>query len=264
MPNTSRLRAGFLFVAVGCAVAAVFPDIALLPLRSTISQMRSPDTAVPLARGLFGAAATVFGLAAAAWHWLGAAARGAVTGIAALPTWRFWLLACVVAVLPRLLVAIGIDYQPTSDAAWYHEAAAALAAGQGLAINGELTAYRAPGYPLLLALTYRLFGPDVALAWVWGTLSLAIIVGATYIIAARLYGTTVARLATLLTAAYPALVLMTGQALSDLPFVAGVMSLVAFAVLGALYRAFGAILIGVALGLLTLTRGAAIGLDYSP
>ena len=178
MPNLSRLRIVFGFLAVGCAAAVVFPDVALVPLQTTISHMRAPETAVPLARGLFGAAAIVFGLVAAAWHWLGAAARGAVTGIAALPLRRYWMLVCVVAVVLRLLVAIAIRYQATTDAQWYHEAAAALAAGQGLAIDGELTAYRAPAYPLLLSRTYRLFGSDAALAWIWGTLSSAVIVGA--------------------------------------------------------------------------------------
>lgn len=55
-PNLNRLRIVFVILAIGCAVVAAFPDVALVPLRPTISHMRAPETAVPLVRGLFGIA----------------------------------------------------------------------------------------------------------------------------------------------------------------------------------------------------------------
>jgi hypothetical protein len=53
---------------------------------------------------------------------------------------------------------------------------------------------------------------------------------------------------------------MTGQALSDLPFVAGLLLLIAFALADTPYRLRDSIIIGVAVAMLTLTRGVAIGL----
>lgn len=222
--------------------------------------MRSPETAVPLARWLFGTAALVFGIVSWTWRWLETIARRVVVGITELPVRTFWILVCTLAVVPRFLIAITISYQPTADAWWYHEAATSLAAGQGLAVGGELTAYRAPGYPLLLSLTYRLFGPDLALAWIWGVLSSAVTIGAIHVIGRRLHSEAVARLAAVAAAVYPALVLMTGQSLSDLPFVAGLLLIVVFVLVGVPYGVLGSVVVGIAIAMLTLTRGVGAGL----
>lgn len=256
----SGIRLTFFLLASSLGLAATYPEIALLPVRELVLHMRAPDAAPHMARWILGAGAVTFGIAFVAWPWLRIAAARTIASVVLLPTATFWLLVLVSVLLPRTLVAVAVFYQPTSDAAWYHMAAAALARGEGLAVGGELTAYRPPGYPFLLSLTYRLFGPDYALAWFWGLSATAIIVGAIHFIALRLHGRDVARLATLLAALYPALVLMTGQAMSDLPFVAGLLALAAFALAGAPYRLRDGIFIGVALGLLTLTRGVAIGL----
>ncbi len=81
-----------------------------------------------------------------------------------------------------------------TDPHWYHDTAVSLASGDGLAFRGALTAYRPPGYPWLLALTYTVFGPHPALAWVWGILATSVLLVATHHIALRLHGTTVARI----------------------------------------------------------------------
>jgi 4-amino-4-deoxy-L-arabinose transferase-like glycosyltransferase len=188
----------------------------------------------------------------------------AIQWIVSLPERQFWLLVIGTALLPRLVVALVSSYQPIGDALWYHATAWGLAVGRGFAFGGkfgeQLTAYRPPGYPFLLGLTYRLFGPEYNLAWLWGILFTAIIILTTYYIARRLYGTAVARLATLALAAYPVLVLLIGQVMSDLAFLAGLMLLMSFVLSRPSYCLWHAIVIGVALGLLTLTRGVAIGL----
>ena len=238
----------------------LFPDVALLPLRNLVAHMRAPEMAVPLARWLFGTAALVFGIVFGRWRRLETLARRIVVGIAELPIRTFWVLVCGLAVLPRLLIAMTITYQPTADAYWYHDAATALAAGRGLAVNGELTAYRAPGYPVVLSLTYRLFGPNTVLAWVWGAVASAVIIGAIHVIGRRLYADAVARLAALFAAGYPALVLMTGQSLSDLPFVAGLLALVAFVLVRTPYRVLDSAVVGFAVAIVTLTREVGAGL----
>jgi 4-amino-4-deoxy-L-arabinose transferase-like glycosyltransferase len=255
-----NLRAVCLVLAIGSGLGALVPEVALLPIAQTIANMRAPETAPSLARGLFGAAAIVFGAACIAWGPIRARTERAVAAIAGAPDHTFWRLVIVTALLPRALVAGVIAYEPTADALWYHEAAASLAADRGFAVGGELTAYRPPGWPFLLSLTYRLFGPHVGLAWLWGLLWIAIILVAIHFIARRLYGTPVARLATLAAAAYPGLVLMTGQPLSDLPFVAGLLVLVACVLVIPPWGLAASVLVGAAIGLLTLTRSAGIGL----
>ena len=132
--------------------------------------------------------------------------------------------------------------------AWYHSTAIAIAAGQGLQLDGVPTAYRPPGYSALLALTYRLFGPYPEWAWFWGVASTGIILLTTYRLADRLYGETIARIATLIIALYPALILYTGQPMSDLVFTAGLMLVWYVVTLHPPYRWLETIGIGVAAG----------------
>ena len=260
MSSLIRPRAIFFLLAVVSVLGALFPELALLPLRSTVSHMRAPETASAITRWLFVAGTLTFGGVWIAWPRLRTWIERSVTLVAELPRSTYWLIVIALATVPRLLVAAAISYEPVADAWWYHDAATALASGQGLAVDGASTAYRPPGYPFLLSLTYRLFGPILALAWFWGAIATAVIIGTIHMIANRLYGATVARLAALFAAMYPALILMTGQALSDLPFVAGLLLLVAFVLARTPFRLVAAIGIGVAIGLLTLTRGAALGL----
>ena len=97
-------------------------------------------------------------------------------------------------------------------------------------------------------------------AWFWGIASTGIILLTTYRLADRLYGKTIARIATLIIAFYPALILYTGQPMSDLVFTAGLMLVWYVVTLHPPYRWLETIGIGVALGLLTLTRSVSIGL----
>ncbi len=256
----SAIRTVFLVLTFACGAAAVFPEIALWPVREAVSNMRTPDVAAHVARWIFAMGAVAFGTVYVMWQSTYAIALGILERIIKLPFKSFWMLVFVAALLPRLLVAATISYEPMSDAWWLHEAAASLAKGEGFAVAGELTAYRPPGYPFLLSLTYRLFGPDVRLAWFWGVLSTAIIVLAIHFIASMLYGAAVARLATIFAATYPALILMTGQSMSDLPFVAGLLALIGYALASSPYRLRDSIVIGIGIGMLTLTRGVAIGL----
>ena len=258
--SPASLRAVCLLLAIGSGLGALFPESALLPIAQTIANMRAPETVPSLARGLFGAAAIAFGAAFVAWAPIRARTGRAVAWIVGAPDRAFWRLVVVAALLPRLLVAVAIAYEPTADALWYHEAATSLAADRGFAVGGELTAYRPPGWPFLLSLTYRLFGPRVGLAWLWGLLSIAIVLVAIHFIARRLYGKPVARLATLAAATYPALVLMTGQPLSDLAFLAGLLALVAGVLASRPWGPVASVVVGAAIGLLTLTRGVGIGL----
>lgn len=71
-----------------------------------------------------------------------------------------WLLAAAYLV-PRALLIL-LDVTPWSDAAYYFERAAELAAGRGyLTPDGAPTAFWPPGWPLALSLAFRAFGASV-------------------------------------------------------------------------------------------------------
>jgi 4-amino-4-deoxy-L-arabinose transferase-like glycosyltransferase len=221
---------------------------------------RTPETALQAAGLLFGSGAVAFGFLFFFWRRVNNFVVFTVRWIDRLSMYRFWILVFGIALLFRLLVAFGLPYQPTEDGLWYHEAATALSMGKGLTVGGELTAFHPPGYPYFLSLTYRLFGPYHGLAWFWGILSTAIIMLSTHFIARQLYGLSIAKIATLAIATYPALALWTGTVMSDLPFLAGLLLLISFIVYTRPYRLLNTVIIGITLGLLTLTRGVALGL----
>jgi 4-amino-4-deoxy-L-arabinose transferase-like glycosyltransferase len=256
----ARQRLLLALLAAACAVAAAFPQTALTPIASLVAQMRAPQQAVPVARAFFVAAAIVLLLAALAWPKLAAVGDRAVSAIASWTARRFWITVAVGAIVPRALVALALPYEPTSDAAWYHEVAASLARGDGVVYGGEPTAYRSPGYAMLLAVLYRVAGPHVALAWVLGALATAVLLRAMFEVAMRLHDERVARVATLMAAMYPALVLMTGQSLSDLVFVAGLFAAFAFVLRVNGDRPQDVLWLGAAIGLLTLLRSVGGGL----
>jgi 4-amino-4-deoxy-L-arabinose transferase-like glycosyltransferase len=263
MPKPSfsfSIRTVFFLLAALFWLATALPEIAFLPLREAAIGMRAPETALGFLPWILGAGAVVFGAIFLAWRWIRDHVLSCLGLVVELPSTVFWISVLVCALVPRLIVAIAVSYEPRADAWWLHSAATSLAKGDGFAVDGQPTAYRPPGYPFLLSLTYRLFGPHIGLAWVWGLVSIVIVLIAVHVIAKKLYGLAVARIAVLLAATYPALILMTGQSLSDLPFMAGLLLLSAFVLISSPYRWPNSIVIGIAAAILTLTRGVGIGL----
>jgi 4-amino-4-deoxy-L-arabinose transferase-like glycosyltransferase len=257
----TQLRAVLAIVAAVCILGALFPDSDLIPFRNELQTSRTVQAATQATRWLFLSGACIFAFAFAAWHPI---CRGIVAGAQTITRWSnktFWGLACGSAFALRLpLLLLPPLFALRTDALWYHNTAIAMAAGKGLQLDGVPTAYRPPGYSTLLALTYRLFGPSPQWALFWGIASTGIILLTTYRIADRLYGKTIARIATLIIAFYPALILYTAQPMSDLVFTAGSMLVWYVVALHPPYRGVETIGIGVALGLLTLTRSVSIGL----
>ncbi|WP_420606423.1 glycosyltransferase family 39 protein [Novosphingopyxis sp.] len=106
--------------------------------------------------------------------------------------------------LPRLAVLL-LHVAPASDAAWYYQRAASLAAGQGyLGDDGAPTAFWPPGWPMALSLVFRLFGPSFAAVGLFNLACAALTAWLLLDLARRLAGgETAARLALLLYAVYP-------------------------------------------------------------
>lgn len=263
MPRFSishQLRLVLLVMSIICLLVAFFPDSPWLPFQKELQTSRTPQAATQAVRWLFGSGAVFFTSIMIAWRRV---QNRIIAGIEWLTNWpakKYWLIVWGLAFGLRLPIEyLFPQLEPMSDARWYHNTAIAIAEGKGLQEYGTPTAYRPPGYSTLLAIPYRWFGPDPRWAWLWGILSLIILVLTTHWLAQRLYGTSIARIATLIIATYPALILYTGQQMSDLVFVAGLMLIWYVLLRYPSLRWFQSISIGIALGLLTLTRSVAIG-----
>lgn len=114
--------------------------------------------------------------------------------------WLIWALF----VVPRALLIL-LNVQPWSDAAYYFERAAELAAGEGYhAPGGGPTAFWPPGWPMALSLVFRVFGPSVVVVGLFNLL-FAVLGGLILLqLARRITGSELAaRLTLLLIALYP-------------------------------------------------------------
>ncbi|HEY8487449.1 MAG TPA: glycosyltransferase family 39 protein, partial [Thermaerobacter sp.] len=106
---------------------------------------------------------------------------------------------------------------PTSDFKIYWDIAMGLAEGRGYVIGGVPSAFRPIGYPLLLSLVIRLFGPHWWYAVLVQVLMSTAIVAATYWFTRRLFGTSAGLAAAALTALMPDHVLWSTVLNSEIP-----------------------------------------------
>jgi 4-amino-4-deoxy-L-arabinose transferase-like glycosyltransferase len=137
--------------------------------------------------------------------------------------WMFLLLASVLTLSLRLsynALFIGPGYVPERDAREYSDIALKLAQGQGFRLaNGQITAIRAPIFPLLLAGVYLLHGEDHGLALFLQALIGAALVPAIYLAGKRAFDTRAGRVAGLIAATYPLLAWAGGGLLSEPLFI---------------------------------------------
>lgn len=106
-------------------------------------------------------------------------------------------------VLLRVAV-LCVDVAPMSDGAWYFNRAASLARGDGYSESGHPTAYWPPGYPLVLAVLFKLFGTSVVVAKGFNLVCAVATAWLTLDLARRIFRSEAAgRLALLLLAIYP-------------------------------------------------------------
>jgi 4-amino-4-deoxy-L-arabinose transferase-like glycosyltransferase len=131
---------------------------------------------------------------------------------------RFLGLLLTAALGLRLLGLLLIEWQPVSDAAWYHTAAMGLAEGRGYQVGGEATAAFPIGYPAWLAGWYALLGAKVGWGQFANLLLSGLIIGLTYALGRQYGGEKTARLASLFIAFYPNYFAYTYLLLSELLF----------------------------------------------
>ena len=113
----------------------------------------------------------------------------------------------------------GWNPTPDDDAFRYDFTARALADGLGyIHLNGEPTAFWPPGYPLLLAGAFSLFGQHLEVAQVLNALLGTATVGLVYLIGLRLFGRRPALIAAAIVAFFPSLIFFTAVTVSEVAF----------------------------------------------
>jgi 4-amino-4-deoxy-L-arabinose transferase-like glycosyltransferase len=170
----------------------------------------------------------------------------------------------LVATVARVAVILATPhYVPVNDAADYDRNAVSLATTGGYPTSGVggPTAFRPPGFPIVLAAVYKIVGVGSAsVRWEAGRIAQAILgviaVGLIFLIGRLLWGRKVGLVAAALGAVYPPLLLVGSSLMSEPLYVAFTLA----AVLAALVHRHAssglrfAILAGVMAGLAALTR----------
>jgi 4-amino-4-deoxy-L-arabinose transferase-like glycosyltransferase len=177
----------------------------------------------------------------------------------------FLLTLFAVALVPRLYVAIAWAREPVWDGHYYHFGATRIAEGLGYSedvnIGGQLIwkpwCHYPVGYSGLLGLVYKVFGTGLLVAPVMNALLGAGLAGVIYALGRHCLGQWRARVAGLLCAFHPGLILYTALVMTE-PLSALTLALSALGAVLARGRKLGAVLSGVALGLGTLVRPTAL------
>ena len=137
-------------------------------------------------------------------------ALGLTRSLASSSPFVFGLLLFAGAVLIRLLVTFwlrdlhaGPPMDPSADEFGFNHFAETLARGQGYVdIGGAPSSFRAPGFPLLLAVVYRIFGVNYAIARVTLCMLGGLAAVAAWILGRRFLGERGGRLVGVLTAVF--------------------------------------------------------------
>jgi 4-amino-4-deoxy-L-arabinose transferase-like glycosyltransferase len=145
------------------------------------------------------------------------------------------------------------------DAVDYDALAQSLVAGQGFAIGGEPTAFRAPGYPFFLALVYWTFGHNILIVQIVQALMSALAVMLTMYLGELVGGRRIALLSGIGAAGYHYFFYVSAWLISETLFLflwlVGLVLLIRFIQRG---QSFPLLWSGIAFGLATLTRPATL------
>ncbi len=164
----------------------------------------------------------------------------------------------LLALLPRLYVAIAWSREPVWDGHFYDIGARNIAAGLGyVGTSGGAWSHYPVGYSALLAGAYRLAGPGQYVGPVLNALCGTLLAVLTYRLTRHVVSERRARIAGVLTALYPGLIVYSALLMTE-PIAA--LGLVAAALVAAHYRGSlkGSLVAGVVLGLSTLVRPQSI------
>ena len=177
-------------------------------------------------------------------------------------------------IILALLLRLGwIVYYPTqlyAESQWYFDKAFDIANGQGYLydlVSRKPTAAWPIGYPMFLALLFRLFGPSILIAKLANAALGVLIVYMTYLLAQYIFDHTVAVLSALWIAILPGIIVYSSLVCSDILFMALVMCVLLLmlkeetkAPLGNKQTTLLALVTGLINGLMILTRSTGLAL----
>ncbi|MEX0784224.1 MAG: glycosyltransferase family 39 protein [Dehalococcoidia bacterium] len=177
------------------------------------------------------------------------------------------VLPLLVGVAIRLAWVLSGDFEAVSEAGFYHQHASEIVAGRGFVHpqTGEPSAFLPPGYPLLLAPFYWIFGPSTQVAGVLNGLLAGVAIAGTYVLARQCCGARAAVVAAWMLALFPSQVLYASAPHSDHLFAALVPWLLAAGLSRPRHqrlRRWAPVGTGTVIGVATLT--AAIGVLLLP
>ncbi len=138
------------------------------------------------------------------------------------------------------------------DAIEYQEIASSLLAGNGFSSNGAPTTMRPPLYPAFLAAVYATLGPQAVFPLQAGLTGLLVVL--CFLIGRRLGGTGAGILAGLAIALYPPIQAASSMVVSEAHFTLLFIGAIAVMLTGKPFSGRKALLVGILLGLATLTR----------
>lgn len=95
----------------------------------------------------------------------------------------------VIAILLRCMWILLIKTNPVSDSSWYYEKGLDIASGKGYTIEGIPTAYYPVGYPVFLAIIFKLFGDNLFIAKIANIILYAGILYFGYFISKKIFST---------------------------------------------------------------------------
>jgi 4-amino-4-deoxy-L-arabinose transferase-like glycosyltransferase len=176
--------------------------------------------------------------------------------------WALGLAALALALRLAFVLAAGrtVTYNTdlstfaVNDTFFYSWTGAAIAAGDGFSFFGHPTAHWPPGYPVLLAGVYGVFGADTFHALVTNAVLGALTVPLVYFIGHRALGRPAAIAAAAALAVFPGQILVADVALAETFYAFELVAFVALTlVLGRSWRAL--VVLGVVAGVSALTRG---------
>lgn len=177
------------------------------------------------------------------------------------PDLAFSLALLIVALVPRLFVALVWAREPVWDAHYYHLGAERIAAGLGYSedvVLGGTTITKAwahypVGYSAALALVYRVFGSGLLVGPIFGAILGTLIAVTTHRVARYFLSPGRARIAGALVALHPGLIAYSALLMSE-PLAAWLILLVLWSALALGHRPKGLVLVGVLLGFSALVR----------
>lgn len=171
------------------------------------------------------------------------------------PRYRLAFIIAAIAIVVRILYSVAYPQLPLiNDSAAYATLGMNVATGYGYTLDASAPdTYWPPGYPLFIAMLFRIFGEELLVARITQAILGGALVLMTYLLAEKLFGRNTATVASSITALYPGLVLYSGMILTETLYATLFLAVVVL-LLRKTWNGLCMVAIGALVGLGTLVR----------